>query len=74
MSTVPDFPAALTPFLNALIRTTAANEDSIPESISTEPPAEIPKGWEPYEVWLRMIKEPRDSRLPSPGEAWMPAK
>jgi len=62
MSTVPDSLATQTPPLNSLIGATAANEDSMPESTSAERNTQSPRGWEPREVWLRMIKEPRDGR------------
>lgn len=41
----------------------AANADRLDEAAS--PPVNVvnaPSGWDPYEVWRRLIKEPRDQR------------
>ena len=50
LSTAPE--ALTTQLLNALIGTTAANGDSMPETQSTELRAQVPNGWEPYEVLI----------------------
>lgn len=37
----------------------AANQDFVTDAVSTHRPE---SGWDPFEVWRRMIKEPRDRR------------
>lgn len=40
----------------------AANQDFVDLSPRESQAARTPAGWDPYEVWLRMIKQPRERR------------
>ena len=57
MSSVPE--AFQIPLLNDGF---AANADRLGEPPSLVTVVKSAGGWDPYEVWLRRIKEPRDRR------------
>ena len=41
----------------------AANDDQIGEPPALTVVVKAASGWDPYEVWKRRIKEPRDRRM-----------
>lgn len=51
----------------AAVPTQAANQDFVTATAAPRQSIATTAGWDPYEVWQRMIKQPRERRSTEPA-------